>query len=450
MLLPLMLVFILMPAKAQPVELKFDIKLRERVEVWNGMNALNYGDARPSAPGELDDRMLLQRVVAGLVWQPSVNTRFSFHLQDARAFGWSLRHGLGQDYFKVHPKGQDELYYIMNPNEEFFEINDFYLEHSMGNYVLTLGRQKIAFGDNRIFGPGEWGNTGRWTWDALRLHWSKGRHSLDIFAGGTKTHNPVVTTLPFTQMEYTGVGLYGQFEPVKNFTLEPFYAWKGPGNSPYARDRRLSMHWFGLRSMGSVVKNFGFDLTLVGQMGDKEGQRVNAFATAAKISYQVTDLPARPELALRHSYASGGTGSDGRLHTFDPAFGARDRYYGLMNLLSWSNLDDREIILTFRPDRRNSIEIAYHWFFVPHPENQLINGTLRLKPGQHYLGSELNVQWRAKVNDKLEFTGIFGRFMPGKVQPVAGKNPYQATYFSIQLLWQIEHAFKKANRNQAS
>jgi hypothetical protein len=444
---PVALVLISMCAQAQTPELKFDLKLRERVEIWNGMNALNYGDNRPSAPGKLDDRMLLQRMVAGFVWQPLVNTRISFHLQDARAFGWSLRYSLNTDYFKVHAKGQDEPYYIMNPNEEFFEINDLYLEHTIGHYTLTIGRQKIAFGDNRIFGPGEWGNTGRWTWDALRLHWSKGRRSLDIFAGGTKTHNPVVTTLPFSQMEYTGAGLYGQFELAKGFALEPFYAWKGPGNAPYARDRKLNMHWLGLRSTGNLAKNFSFDLTMVGQMGEKEGQKVKALATAAKLSYQLRNLPSRPELALRHSYASGGKSSDGRLHTFDPAFGARDRYYGLMNLLSWSNLDDREIIFALRPDRRNSIELAYHWFFVPHPENQLINGTLRLKPGQHYLGSELNVQWRAKVNDKLEFTGIFGRFMPGKVQPVAGKIPQQATYFSIQLVWQIEHALKKAKRN---
>ena len=434
---------------SRPQHLTLNLKLRERLELWQGMNALNYGDSRPSAPGELDDRILLQRIIAGFHYQIDRQTDLFFHLQDARAWGWSLRHSIDPSFFKIHPKDKPEPYYLMNPNEQFLEIYDAHLKHRfVGEPIeITLGRQKISFGDNRIFGPGEWGNTGRWTWDALRIQWRKNSYSLDLFAGGTKTHNPVITTLPFTQMEYTGVGFYGSIDLKKGYVIEPFYAWKGPGNAPFARERKLSMHWVGLRSTGNLTKNLTHDLTLVGQTGRKENQQLIAYAIAAKLSYQQSNLTARPELSLRWSYASGGSGNDGKLHTFDPVFGARDRYYGLMNLLSWSNLDDRECIITLRPDRSNSIELAYHWFFVPHPENQRINGTLQLDPGQHFLGSELDIQWRAKVHKDFEFTGTFGRFIPGNVKPIAGKEPRSATYLSFQILWQFEHQFINNNKN---
>lgn len=192
----IILQFSLYSTFAGPKELKsplvFSFKLRERVELWNGMNALNYGDNRPSANGKLDDHILLQRVILGFKYPIHQRTHLAFHLQDSRAWGWSLRHSIDPSLFKIHPKNSPEPYYLMNPNEQFLEIYDAYLKHTfMGMPMeITFGRQKISFGDNRIFGPGEWGNTGRWTWDALRIQWSKNNYVLNLFAGGTKTHHP--------------------------------------------------------------------------------------------------------------------------------------------------------------------------------------------------------------------------------------------------------------------
>ena len=32
---------------------------------------------------------------------------------------------------------------------------------------FKIGRQQISYGDARILGPGQWGNTGRYAWDAI-------------------------------------------------------------------------------------------------------------------------------------------------------------------------------------------------------------------------------------------------------------------------------------------
>ncbi|NCC74529.1 MAG: hypothetical protein EOM06_14200 [Sphingobacteriia bacterium] len=147
--------------------------MRERVELWNGMNAKNYGD--PDGVGNLNDYFLLQRVIAGLTYSPNNKITISAHLQDSRAFGWSLRNVKYPDLFKIRESNTETPCYTRNPNEEFFEIHDLFFEFKgllLDSLAIKAGRQKISFGDKRIFGPGDWGNTGNWTWDAVKFSYS--------------------------------------------------------------------------------------------------------------------------------------------------------------------------------------------------------------------------------------------------------------------------------------
>ncbi len=34
---------------------------------------------------------------------------------------------------------------------------------------LKAGRQSVSYADNRVFGPGNWGNVGRYWWDVVKL-----------------------------------------------------------------------------------------------------------------------------------------------------------------------------------------------------------------------------------------------------------------------------------------
>ena len=182
---------------------KFDLSARYRFEVWNEMNAKNYGDDSPEGIGNLNDKILLQRIIPGFTYS-STNFTTDFHLQDSRAFGWSLRENSYPDLFKVLKTGTVSPYYLMNPQEEFFEIYDLYFEYRtlFKNFTIKAGRQKIFYGDYRIFGPGDWGNTGRWTWDAVKISYKKGENYIDAFAGGTKIHDPHEISIPFKNTEY--------------------------------------------------------------------------------------------------------------------------------------------------------------------------------------------------------------------------------------------------------
>ncbi|MDH7493977.1 MAG: alginate export family protein [Candidatus Saccharicenans sp.] len=272
----------------------------------------NLGDNSVGAIGSLNDRVLLQRIIAGFVLHLSSKINFSAHLQDCRAFGWSLRNSGYPDLFKVKAKNTQEPFYLMNPNEEFIEIYDLYVELKpvWKNFSLKVGRQKISYGDNRIFGPGEWGNTGRWTWDAHKVSYEKGANFIEAFAGGTKIHDPEKISIPFTKTEFWGAGLYAHQEWKKVGAIEPFYALKTAGSADYARTLAFSRHWLGVRFFNNNLHHFVYDLTFAREFGRDSGKKIEAFGLLAKIGYQLDSIWARPILAIRESYASGGKSSD--------------------------------------------------------------------------------------------------------------------------------------------
>ncbi|MBW6500622.1 MAG: hypothetical protein K0B05_04435 [Bacteroidales bacterium] len=109
-------------------QLKLELSVRYRFESWSGMNAKNYGDDSPEAIGSLNDKILLQRIIPGIIYQ-NKNLTAAIHLQDSRAFGWSIKDKEYPDLFKIRKPGTDSPYYTMNPQEEFLEIYDLFIRY---------------------------------------------------------------------------------------------------------------------------------------------------------------------------------------------------------------------------------------------------------------------------------------------------------------------------------
>ncbi len=409
-----------------------DFEMRHRLESWNGMNAVNYGN--PDRMGDLKDLLVLQRVITGFVWYPKENFEVSAHLQDSRAFGWSLQHRKEPEAFYSPATG-----IFMNPQEQFFEIHDLYIKKEaiwLPGLSAQLGRQKIFYGDNRVFGPGNWGNTGRWTWDALRFSYRKESNYIDLFAGGTKTHHPQKTSIPFAKTQFWGGGMYAHYRWHELFIAEPFYALKTRGSGDKISEQQFLRHWAGTR-VYNTNRNWHYDITAVRQFGHNNHTPIRAFGVVAKIGYQLKKLPAKPLLSIRESYASGGKANAGIDRTFEAVYGARDRYYGWMNICSWSNLDNREILLELFPVKGMWLEIKYNRYLIPEPTEATLLNDLKLKQGSRHLGDELNMLIRFRLTNQLQFTAVFGWFMPGDVQDINGHQPPNATFLGIQSLFTL-------------
>ncbi len=388
---------------------KIDFILRYRFEFWNGMNAKNYGDQSFVSIGSLNDKIILQRVIAGTTWHPQKNIEVAAHIQDSRAFGWSLSNSKYPDLFKIKKTGTEAPYYKMNPNEEFFEIYDAYIQYDklFKNITAKLGRQKIFYGDNHIFGSGEWGNTGRWTWDALKFSYNKNNLSLDFFAGGTKIHDPQKISIPFIKTEFFGAGFYGHYNLRNQITIEPFFASKIQGTADYIRDNKINRKWMGSRFFNKDHNNYIYDITAVYEFGNENSKRIKAYAFFAKLGYQFHSIPLKPIISLQESYASGGDKTDDVIQNFDPVFGASDKYYGRMNIVTWSNIDDREIVLELFPTEKMWVEIKYNRFYIPYPKSLTILNTLKMKPEGKVLGNEFNIFTRYQAFKHLQFVVLW-------------------------------------------
>jgi len=429
--------------KAKKIE--FNLSIRERLELWDGMNAKNYGDDSPTAIGSLHDKTLYQRVIAGFVWHPATSIDIVAHLQDSRAFGWSLRNAKYPDLFKVKAKNTQQPYYIMNPNEEFFEIHDLYVEYRqfVKSFSLKIGRQKISYGDNRIFGPGEWGNTGRWTWDAFKISYKNKANFIDVFAGGAKIHDPEKISIPFTNTEFWGGGLYAHYEWKKLIIIEPFYALKKEGSAPYARTLNFTRQWVGTRFFNNNNLHLVYDFTLAKEFGKESGRTIEALGLIARLGYQFYFLPMKPILSVRESYASGGRASDSVIRTFDPIYGSKDQYYGRMNITSWSNLDDREIIITLFPAKGMKVEATFNLFYIPVPDDVTLLGTIKLEPGKKHLGNEFDLFASCQASKQFQIVAVFGYFLPRDLQPINNHMAKNASWFAFQLLYEWNSGGKK-------
>ena len=128
-----------------------DGEIRLRFEYFNNMNEKYYG-THPKV-GKSNDSYLLTRLRLGLTYQFDEQWKAKISLQDARALGWGFDNS---DWYNKE-FGQEH-----NPQRDYLELHQTYLQYQNKDITASIGRQKIAYGDNRVFGPGEWKNSGKW------------------------------------------------------------------------------------------------------------------------------------------------------------------------------------------------------------------------------------------------------------------------------------------------
>lgn len=415
--------------------LSFDLSARYRFELFDGFNARNYGDDSRDATGRLDDKVLLQKIITGITYRKGGFTA-SVHLQDSRAFGWSLGHNEYPGLFRNPIGTGNDHYYTMNPQEEFFEIYDLFVEYRdlLKNLSVKIGRQKIFFGDYRMVEPGLWGNTGRWTWDAIKISYRKNDEFIDIFGGGTKIHDPLRISLPFTLTEFWGGGFYAHKTLTSWIEAEPFFILKREGSADYIRTLNINRNWIGLRILSPENQQLIYDLLFTREFGREAGKKISAYGYSLKTGYRFDNLPASPEFSISYNYASGERKGDDIIQAFDPAYGARARLYGWMGIITWTNLSNPQVSLKLKPDKnRMLVEVKYYVYLIPEPDDFLILNTMKIKKGSNHLGNETDLFLRYQYNNRWQFTGVLGHFKPGDLEQINFRDPEPAFWMGLQV-----------------
>ncbi len=357
-----------------------DAQLRLRFENFNNINDKYYG-TNPKL-GTKNDSYLLSRVRLGLTHTLNDNLKVRISMQDSRVIGWGFK---DEDWYSKEFGMQN------NPQKDELELSQTYLEYKNSGFKTVLGRQKIAYGDNRVFGPGEWKNSGKWIWDALKVSYKQNNNFIDIFYGGTMLHDTDKFSLSHRH-GYMGGGLYGHYEYKKSAAFEPIIAYKenGDGNELY---KNLENYYIGFRTYDKNIMNFFYDVTYIKSFGKKtllssDKVDIDAYGYHADFGYNLKKL--KTKLALAYTYATGDNPSTKNTEKFDSVFGASDKYYGRLNLFSWGNIKDYEINSVIKPSKDIKIKFEYHKFYADQPTDKWKSYQIATMKNDHY-GDEMDV-----------------------------------------------------------
>lgn len=386
-------------------DLIFSGHYRGRFDIYDGVNKVAYGDdsidAKGNVRGDSSDTIYLQQIIAGFTYIPNADWKFKAYMYDSRSWGSSLNAG---DFTKNSGTADQ---YRMSYYDDHHELFETYLRrHNFFSQELTftLGRQQLGYGDRRVFGPGKWGNTMGWLWDAAHLSYKKEKDFIDLWYGQTRIKEPNDFSI-INKHRYQGIGVYSHYE-VSDVKFEPFLAWRNtlyhdevPNENAYYYGIRLYDNSPGLIYDATAVKAFG-------SYGDLD---IDAYAYAAKIGYQFSDKY-KPKLTVGSVYATGDKDpNDSKKQTFSAPFGANDGlHYGRMDIMFWVNMQDHQASFSFKPTKKLFIETAYHHFKLAEATDKWYFFGYKNKAGNTYtdIGDEYDLIVKHQTTKDLSLLAI--------------------------------------------
>ncbi len=421
----------LLAASYLSADIDYDGQVRLRYESFDNMNEKYYG-TNPKV-GEAHDSYLMTRVQLGLTNKFNDNWSAKISMQDSRVIDWGFK---SSDWYNK------EFGQAHSTQTDFFELGKTYLEYKNANITVTAGRQSISYGDLRAFGPGEWKNSGKWVWDALKVSLKDGDNFLDFFYGATMLHDPDDFSLNHRH-GYHGAGVYGHYVYKKDAALEPILAYKinDKKNEVY---NYIESYYAGARVYDSDLESFFYDMTYIKSFGDYtylNNEKVSIDGVGYHIDggYNLKEI--NTKVGLGYSYASGDNPNTSTNESFDAVFGASDKYYGRLNLMQWINLKDYELFAIFTPNPKTNIKAEYHKFYADEPSNKWMSYTISSMQNDHY-GDEIDIFATYKYSKNIDLLLGVGYFTSGSyIKEATTKNSYITDENAFGLVAQVSYKF---------
>lgn len=389
-----------------PGTLDVGVNIRTRYEFTDHFDVRSYGT-------EEDDNLLLLRSRLSLDYHLGKPAHVYVEMQDARYGSEELKRS---------------AFPASNPFHDETELRQAYFEwEKIGGAPagFKAGRQTITYGDRRIFGPGEWGNVGRYWWDAARLYWHTDPVKVDLLYGRQIVSEP--SRFNNEHFPFEMAALYAQFRALTHggFTVKPdaFYVGRYDTHGDLKGESGVGdedRHTVGFRADGRFGRGWDYYGTLAGQFGHYGNDDIAAFGVASGLGYTFKTSWS-PRLGVEFCYASGDDDPmDGSRGTFDNVYGAADAYYyGWMNVVSWMNLEDYQVSFAVRPIQTLKLWVEYNYFRLASAKDAWYYGNGKVarkdvtgQAGQD-LGHEINLLGQWKIHKTLELLAGYGCFLPG-------------------------------------
>jgi hypothetical protein len=361
------------------------------------------------------------------------------------------------EWLKIYAQGQDvREFNALRPNipgtsgaegDDAFDLRQAYVE--INNYAecpwgLKVGRQELSYGDERLIGVSDWTNYAR-TFDAAKIIYkgrgfsfeafsatpaiiTRGKYDQSDLFNGNETHRDLVLS-----------GAYLSLDSLPFGTLD-FYSFlldQANGNAAYSQGllntappkgsllERSDFVTLGTRIKGDPTKLHGWEFSgeFAYQVGTVRGLNLNAYALNAGAGYNFLDAPWTPRIFAEYNYASGDDNpASGDIGTFQNLFPTNHKFYGIMDMFSWQNMQDAHVSVSVKPAKSLTAQVDYyaHWLANNNDAWYRSNGISTVRPlnvaaqdAGNYQGSELDfiLTWNARKY--LQIQGGYAHFFAG-------------------------------------
>lgn len=376
-----------------PGWLKFSGEERARVEGFSCAGFLAGNN----------DVYLLNRLRLDMAVIPTPWLKFRFETQDARV------------WFKNQAPAP--------PFQDTWDLRQAYVElgdAENGVSALRVGRQGLAFGEERLIGNTNWQNTAR-SFDAVRGTVRKGKYRLDAFAAS-------VVVLHDGQVgEHTGGnnihGLYGGIERlVPASTIEPYLFWRVTRglHTEEGGLGHLDSKTAGVRWVGTLPRGFDYNIDVAVQRGSLGPDRIAAWAGHWSGGRTFAAFHWKPRLMAEYNYASGDANSkDGRIGTFDQLYPTAHDKYGLADQVGWKNIHHMRGGIELKPAPKWGVSTKYSGYWLADRHDALYNtasvALARRLDGSagRFVGQEIDATAAYTLSKQVQIGGGVSHLFPG-------------------------------------
>jgi hypothetical protein len=306
--------------------------------------------------------------------------------------------------------------------------------------AARLGRQELAFGEQRLLGHLAWVNTGR-TWDAARMILRAKAFQVDVFGAS------LVRSLP-DEFDKSGNGnrLAGAYATTAKLipkgVFEPYVIFRRDVNLPSELGAlgTINQTTMGARTAGRLPLGLDYGVEMAMQRGSLAADSIDAWAGHWQMRESLPGAAA-VKLTSEYNFASGDKNPrDGTRSTFDQLYPTGHDKLGLSDQVGWRNTHHLREGVEFSPLKATPISLNYHTWWLAEKTDGLYaaNGSrIAFVPGgaaDAHVGQEIDVQVTRPLTPQLQLAGGYAHMFTGAFleQATPGKSysyPYiMATY----------------------
>jgi hypothetical protein len=331
-----------------------------------------------------------------------------------------------------------------NAFSNWLDLRQLFVEikgpHKFLPLTVKVGRQELAYGDERFVGAFNWSNVSR-VFDAAKLVYSpRDWFQLDLFFSQVVL---VEKTKPDSAAHHDNFyGIYSTLKPLTDHVFDTFLFIRHNRDNGIAGERpgrrgQLKEYTMGNRFKGKKW-SFDYGTEYAVQFGSRTHEDIIAWAFHQEAGYTFSKFPWTPRLYGEYNHASGDRNpADGRFETFDNLFPTNHDKYGYIDFLSLKNMNDVRIGASLKPHKKLTLSADYHWFFLDARESPWFNaagGVFRAAnpKASETLGQELDLLGVCKLTEHLSLVLGYSHFFSGPFVEDTGKHD-DADFFYTQV-----------------